>query len=224
MKLNLPAIRAKLRAARKKQTAEAKAAGKRVAQNDPRIEAFDARAVAYLKKVVAPQLQPEDMTLTLTNSAAAKILGCTPSQADETKRYLRSLGIIYCPEWARPKAKHHRAFWFVRFAYLEGEEVAPKKRKPATKCTLKYTPEFYAFREQMREEVKTGFREIAAWVLEEDGEVMEPLSGREIAIQTAIRVKQHLLKQGLTKEAFLRQPVTPMAGFPRGVQALKVVA
>ena len=184
--LDFKAIRAEFKAHKKRKAA----AGKTLATK--RGEVLEARAMAYLKKVVAPQLE-SGLSLTLIDSYAAYVLKCTPREAKRTKDFLSSMGVIICP--SRPKAPGKLTKWLVPYKFLLGVERPERKRR--TRSSLKYLPAYYELRSKH-------WRSLKEWLAEERVE----MEYSEQCMAVAINVKQELAYHGLTKEDFLRPPYT----------------
>ena len=187
--LNFSAIRRQVKTYRDQEVATLKAAGK-TARTTRRGEVLETRAMAYLRKVVAPQLET-GFGLTLQDTYAAEILGCSPREAKRAKDLLSSMGVIICPQ--RPKRAKQWVKWLVPQKFLTFPETSKRQKK--TKSSLKYVPGYYRLRSDL-------WREQVAYNREMGWE----MTLEELSVVVAITMKELLERQGMTKEDFLRAP------------------
>ena len=147
--------------------------------------------MALCIEVVEAQLKVGKFKLDLSDTKISLALGVSMNQAKNIRLLAYDMGLIFFPEWSRPKAPGHYPIWLLRYDFMN---VPWEKKEKRVVKNSKYVERYYEIRSE-------------AYVI-----VADRLRIGEQRVTTALFMQQSYLvldellgERGLTKEGLLRK-------------------
>lgn len=151
--------------------------------------------IEFVMKVIEPQLK-KGFRLDLSDELVQKKIGVTRSRSKVLRLKLKDAGVIWFPEWSRPKKPGHYPLWLVAKDFLV-YQTSPEKRKTKKEreeeMNSRYHPEYFKIYSEVCSEV---YRD-----LEEDDRFV---TLKEYMIEVNIRLNLKLKTMGLTRDMLKR--------------------
>lgn len=146
--INENAPKVKLNRVLVKNTIENHYASKR---KTPDSQRFKSLLIAAMFLAVDPQLKSgTSFKLDLSDNFLSKRLDVTTNQATRIRAELKSAGLIFFPEWSRPKKEGDYPCWLVKHEYMTFMETEKVKRAVVNR---KYQPLYYVVKDDAQREV-----------------------------------------------------------------------
>ena len=147
--------------------------------------------MALCIEVIEAQLKVGKFKLDLSGTKISLALGVSMNQAKNIRLLAYDMGLIFFPEWSRPKAPGHYPIWLLRYDFMN---VPWEKKEKRVVKNSKYVERYYEIRSE-------------AYVI-----VADRLRIGEQRVTTALFMQQSYLvldellgERGLTKEGLLRK-------------------
>lgn len=152
-------------------------------------------------KVIEPQLQQLKFRLDLSDTTVSQALDISIHQAKRIRLLAKEMGLIFFPEWSRPKKKGHYPLWLMRFDYFT---IPWDKRTKREIKNPMYVPFFY--------ELRSEAYALVAEELRQDGVQVPTKTFMKASYE---KLDELLLREGLTKEELLKPKESKKRGRTR---------
>jgi hypothetical protein len=139
--------------------------------------------------VIAPQLA-DSWRLDLSDKRIKLALGISDRRAKQVRLELKAAGIIWFPEWSRPRKEGHYPYWMI---YKKFVKVAkPEKKKFTPKTSKKYNQSWCLMYDQAKKEV---FADLDLYSMR--------VTVKQFMIMVYRTIDSYISRLGLLKESFL---------------------
>ena len=141
--------------------------------------------VRAVSELIAPQLE-EGFHLDLNDAAMADTLGISERRARQLRLDLKEAGLIFFPEWSRPKKKGDYPYWMLDSKYMVFQE---SPRRMSVRDESRYLPLYWEIYDKVKREFNQDLEEADSTIY---------IDQYMMVVHT--RVNQELASRGLTRD------------------------